>query len=38
MRMRWVGHAAGMGDIRNVYRMLPGKPEEKIHLSDPGYV
>jgi hypothetical protein len=28
-RMRWAGHAARMGDGRNVYRVLVGKPEGK---------
>ena len=26
-RMRWVGHAACMGEGRGVYRVLVGKPE-----------
>jgi hypothetical protein len=26
-RMRWVGHVALMGEKRNVYRLLVGKPE-----------
>jgi hypothetical protein len=26
-RMRWVGHVAHMGEGRNVYRVLVGKPE-----------
>jgi hypothetical protein len=26
-RMRWVGHVARMGEKRNVYRLLVGKPE-----------
>jgi hypothetical protein len=26
-RMRWAGHAAGMGEKRNAYRILVGKPE-----------
>jgi hypothetical protein len=26
-RMRWAGHVARMGEKRNVYRMLVGKPE-----------
>jgi hypothetical protein len=26
-RMRWVGHVARMGENRNVYRLLVGKPE-----------
>jgi hypothetical protein len=30
--MRWVGHVAGMGDGRNVYRGLVGKPEGKSPL------
>jgi hypothetical protein len=25
-RMRWAGHAARMGEKRNVYRLLVGKP------------
>jgi hypothetical protein len=28
-RMRWVGHMARMGERRNVYRVLVGKPEGK---------
>jgi hypothetical protein len=28
-RMRWVGHVARMGEERNVYRDLMGKPEGK---------
>jgi hypothetical protein len=28
-RMRWAGHVARMGDERNVYRILVGKPEGK---------
>jgi hypothetical protein len=28
-RMRWVGHVAHMGEGRNVYRVLVGKPEGK---------
>jgi hypothetical protein len=28
-RMRWAGHVARMGEGRNVYRVLLGKPEEK---------
>jgi hypothetical protein len=26
-RMRWAGHAARMGETRNAYRILVGKPE-----------
>jgi hypothetical protein len=29
-RMRWAGHVARMGEKRNVYRILVGKPEGKI--------
>jgi hypothetical protein len=28
-RMRWAGHAARMGEERNAYRLLVGKPEGK---------
>jgi hypothetical protein len=28
-RMRWEGHVARMGEKRNVYRLLVGKPEGK---------
>jgi hypothetical protein len=28
-RMRWAGHATQMGEKRNVYRLLVGKPEGK---------
>ena len=28
-RMRWSGHVACMGEEREVYRVLVGKPEEK---------
>jgi hypothetical protein len=28
-RMRWVGHVVRMGEKRNVYRLLVGKPEGK---------
>jgi hypothetical protein len=34
-RMRWVGHVARMGEGRNVYRVLVGKPEGKIPLERP---
>jgi hypothetical protein len=27
--MRWVGHVAPMGEKRNAYRILVGKPEGK---------
>jgi hypothetical protein len=27
--MRWAGHVAQMGEKRNVYRLLVGKPEGK---------
>jgi len=28
-RMRWAGHVIRTGDMRNVYRILVAKPEEK---------
>jgi hypothetical protein len=28
-RMRWAGHVARMGEGRNLYRILVGKPEGK---------
>jgi hypothetical protein len=34
-RMRWAGHAASMGEGRNVYRVLVGKPEGKRPLGRP---
>jgi hypothetical protein len=27
--MRWTGHVARLGEKRNAYRILVGKPEEK---------
>jgi hypothetical protein len=35
-RMRWAGHVARMGEGRNLYRGLVGKPERKVHLEDQG--
>jgi hypothetical protein len=34
-RMRWVGHVAQMGEKRNAYRILVGKPEGKRPLGRP---
>jgi hypothetical protein len=34
-RMRWAGHVACMGQGRNVYRVLVGKPEGKRPLGRP---
>jgi hypothetical protein len=34
-RMRWVGHVARMGEKRNLYRLLVGKPEGKRSLGRP---
>jgi hypothetical protein len=34
-RMRWTGHVARMGEKRNVYRLLVGKPEGKRPLGRP---
>jgi hypothetical protein len=33
--MRWAGHAARMGEKRNAYRLLVGKPEGKRPLGRP---
>jgi hypothetical protein len=30
--MKWAGHVAGMGEKRNAYRLLVGKPEGKSPL------
>jgi hypothetical protein len=30
-RMRWAGHVAQIGEKRNAYRLLVGKPEGKNH-------
>jgi hypothetical protein len=34
-RMRWGGNVGGMGEQRNVYRILVGKPEGKRPLGRP---
>jgi hypothetical protein len=34
-RMRWAGHVERMGERRNVYRVLVGKPEGKRPLGRP---
>jgi hypothetical protein len=34
-RMRWAGHVACMGEDRNVYKDLLGKPEGKRPLKRP---
>jgi hypothetical protein len=34
-RMRWAGHVAQMGEKRNAYRILVGKPEGKRPLERP---
>jgi hypothetical protein len=34
-RMRWAGHVARMGERRNAYRILVGKPEAKRLLGRP---
>jgi hypothetical protein len=34
-RMRWAGHAERMGERRNAYRILVGKPEGKRPLGRP---
>jgi len=33
--MRWAGHAACMGEVREVYRVLLGKPEGRRPLGRP---
>jgi hypothetical protein len=33
--MRWAGHVARMGETRNEYRILVGKPEGKRPLRRP---
>jgi hypothetical protein len=35
-RMRWAGHVALMGENRNAYRLLVGKPEGKRPLGGCG--
>jgi hypothetical protein len=37
-RMGWMGHVARMGEKRNVYRLLVGKPGRKISLGRPRYM
>jgi hypothetical protein len=34
-RMKWAGHVARMGEKKNIYRMLEGKPEGKRPLGRP---
>jgi hypothetical protein len=34
-RFRWAGHAARMGEKRNAYKILVGKPEGKRSLGRP---
>jgi hypothetical protein len=34
-RMRWTGHVVRMGENRNAYRLLVGKPKGKIPLGRP---
>jgi hypothetical protein len=34
-RMRWAGHVARMGEERNVYKVLMGKPDGKRPLGRP---
>jgi hypothetical protein len=34
-RMRWAGHVARMGEKRNAYRLLVGKPEGKRPIGRP---
>jgi hypothetical protein len=34
-RIRWAGHVARVGEKRNAYRLLVGKPEERRPLGRP---
>jgi hypothetical protein len=34
--MRWAGHVARIGEERNVYKVLVGKPMERDHSEDRG--
>jgi hypothetical protein len=34
-RMRWAGHVARMGEVRNAYNILVGKPEGRRPLGRP---
>jgi hypothetical protein len=34
-RVRWAGHVAQLGEMRNVYNVLVGKPEGKKPLARP---
>jgi hypothetical protein len=36
--MRWAGHVALMGEKRNAYRILVGKPKEKEDLDVGGKI
>jgi hypothetical protein len=38
MRMRWAGHVARIGDMRNACRVLVGKPQTRDHYEDPDIV
>jgi len=35
-RMRWAAYVARMGEMRNVFNILVGKPDGKSHLEDLG--
>jgi hypothetical protein len=34
LRIRWAGHIACVGEMRNAYKILYGKPEGRDHLED----
>jgi hypothetical protein len=36
-KMRWTGHVAYMGEMRNAYKVLVRKPEGKRPLRRPGH-
>ena len=35
-RIRWAGHVPHMRERRGAYSILMVKPEERVHLEDPG--
>jgi hypothetical protein len=37
-RMRWAEYVAGMGEKRNAYRLLVGKPERRRPLGRPRHI
>jgi hypothetical protein len=35
-RQRWAGHVAGMGEMKNAYKILDGNPEDRRRLGRQG--